>query len=153
MFQANANASLINLGTQVGQLALAMQIQSKDAFPSDTKKNPKDCMVVTLRNGRELESRKEGEKKNTEKEMKEETGKETELSSLDLVEETEKEEAQLEQQVEKGELKKKEEMQAYMPAIPFPQRLQKAKMKEQFSIFLDVFKKIEINIPFVEALA
>ena len=39
-----------------------------------------------------------------------------------------------------------------MSAIPFPQRLQKAKMETQFSRFLDVFKKIEINLPFVEAL-
>ena len=58
MFQANTNASLKNLETQVGQLALAMQNQSKDAFPSDTKKNLKDCMVVTLKSGRKLESRK-----------------------------------------------------------------------------------------------
>ena len=67
VFQDKTNASLKNLETQVGQLALAMQNQSKDAFPSDTKKNPKDCMVVTLRSGRELESRKEDEKKKTEK--------------------------------------------------------------------------------------
>ena len=59
MFQANTNASLKNLETQVGQLALAIQNQSKDAFPSDTRKNPKDCMGVTLRSGREIESRKE----------------------------------------------------------------------------------------------
>ena len=43
-----------------------MQNQSKDAFPSDTRKNPKDCMVVTLRSGREIESRKEKEKKTEE---------------------------------------------------------------------------------------
>ena len=61
--------------TQVGQLALAMQNQSKDAFPGDIKKNPKDCMVVTLRSGRDLESKKEDEKKKTKKEEKEETGK------------------------------------------------------------------------------
>ena len=36
--------------------------------------------------------------------------------------------------------------------MPFPQRLQKAKREEQFSRFLDIFKKIEINIPFVEAI-
>ena len=64
MFHANTNAYLKNLETQVGQLALAMQNQSKDAFPSDTKKNPKDCMVVTLRSGRDIESTKEKEKKN-----------------------------------------------------------------------------------------
>ena len=59
---------------------------------------------------------------------------------------------QIEQQVEREELKKKEDKQAYMPVVPFPQRLQKAKMEEKFSIFLDVFKKIEINLPFIEAL-
>ena len=59
VFQVNTNAFLKNMETQVGQLDLAMQNQSKDAFPNDTKKNPKDYMVVTLRSGRELESRKE----------------------------------------------------------------------------------------------
>ena len=54
--------------------------------------------------------------------------------------------------MEKRKLKKNEEMQAYMPTVPFTQRLQKAKMEEQFSRFLDMFKKIEINIPFAEAL-
>ena len=36
--------------------------------------------------------------------------------------------------------------------MPFPQRLQKAKREEQFSRFLDIFKKIEINIPFAEVI-
>ena len=55
--------------------------------------------------------------------------------------------------VEERNLKKKEEVQAYLPFIPFPQRQQRVKMKEQFSKFLDMFKKIEINIPFTKALA
>ena len=66
---------LKNLEKQVRKLVLAMQNQSKATFPSDTKKNPKDFMVVTLRSGRELESRKEKEKKKTKKEEKEEIGK------------------------------------------------------------------------------
>ena len=150
VFQANTNASLKIMETQVGRLIIAMQNQSKDVFPSDTKKNPKDYMVVTMRSGRELESRKEDEQKKTKKEEKEETREKTKLSSSELAEETGKEEVQTKQQVEKGKLKKKEELRAYMPAIPFPQRLQKKK-EEQFSRFLDMFKKIEINIPFVEA--
>ena len=32
--------------------------RDKDAFPSDTKKNPKDCMAVQLRSGKELEKEK-----------------------------------------------------------------------------------------------
>ena len=58
VFQANTNASLKNLETQVGQMALAMQNQSRDSFPSDTKKNPKDCMAITMRSGRELKGSK-----------------------------------------------------------------------------------------------
>ena len=43
-------------------------------------------------------------------------------------------------------------MKAYNSPVPFPQRLQKAKLEVQFSKFLNMFKKIEINIPFLEAL-
>ena len=46
IFQTTANASLKNLETQIRQLALTLQNQIKDAFPSDTKKNPKECMAV-----------------------------------------------------------------------------------------------------------
>ena len=38
-----------------------MQNQSRDSFPSDTKKNPKDYMAITSRNGRELHKREDNE--------------------------------------------------------------------------------------------
>ena len=41
----------------------------------------------------------------------------------------------------------------YRPPLPFPQRLKQAKIDEQFIRFVNMFKKLEINIPFVEALA
>ena len=41
----------------------------------------------------------------------------------------------------------------YKPPLPFPQRLKQAKIDEQFIIFVNMFKKLEINIPFAEALA
>ena len=72
--------------------------------------------------------------------------------SLETVEEEITAKMQQEWQVEKGNLKKYEEVKAYNPQVPFPQRLQKAKFEEQFSTFLNMFKKIEINIPFSEAL-
>ena len=37
--------------------------------------------------------------------------------------------------------------------MPFPQRLQKLRTEEQFSKFLDIFKKIEINSPFAEVIS
>ena len=46
----------------------------------------------------------------------------------------------------------KEKILAYTPTVPFPQRLQKAKREERFSKFLEIFKKIEINITFAEVI-
>ena len=43
------------------------------------------------------------------------------------------------------------EKQVYPPP-PFPKRLQKQKLDKQFAKFLEVFKKLHINIPFTEAL-
>ena len=72
--------------------------------------------------------------------------------SSEVAEEEKIEKMQQKQLVEEGDLRKKEEVQAYKPQVPFPQRLQKAKLEEQFSRFLNMFKKIEVNIPFLEAL-
>ena len=58
VFQTNTNAYLKYLEIQIGQLAQAVQKDPKDSFPSDTKKNPKDCMTIILRSGRELDERR-----------------------------------------------------------------------------------------------
>ena len=39
IFQTTTNASLKNLETQIGQLALTLQNQIKDTFPSDKEKS------------------------------------------------------------------------------------------------------------------
>ena len=41
----------------------------------------------------------------------------------------------------------------YTPPLPFSQRFRKAKLDEQFSKFLNIFKKLEVNIPFADSLA
>ena len=114
VFQANTNASLKNLETHVGQLALSMQNRSKDSFLSDISKNPKDCMAVTLRRGKELEERI-NEKKATEEEKHTEIGEELKQQSSEVVEEDGTTKMQQERQVEKGNLKKKEKVKAYNP--------------------------------------
>ena len=127
IFQTTTNASLKNLETQIGQLALTLQNQIKDAFPSDTKKNPKDCMAVQLRSGKELEK---------EKSEKDEGNKGE--GSLENAESLKKE--------------RKKEAQNSMPAVPFPQRLQKSRIEEQFARFLKTFQKLEISMPFTEVV-
>ena len=61
VFQVNTNASLKNLEMQIGKLAQAMQ------------KEPKDCMVVNLRSGRELDEKRVN-RKNTEEEKQAKIG-------------------------------------------------------------------------------
>ena len=89
--------------TQVGQLALTLQNQNKDVFPSDTKKNHKDCMAVQLRSGKELQMMKEKNESSTEK------------GSPEREEELEK----------KKERVDRKDIQSSRPAVPFPQHLQK----------------------------
>ena len=95
-------------------------------------------------------SSKKERKEETEEEQ-EETGKEEKKNMPEKITEARKQ-AQTEQPERSCEEKQKKKAQAYTPAVPFPQRLQKARREEQFSKFLDIFKKIEINIPFVEAI-
>ncbi|XP_042396837.1 uncharacterized protein LOC121986983 [Zingiber officinale] len=52
----------------------------------------------------------------------------------------------------KSEGQKSPHLEKYEPPIPFPQRIIKAKLDEQFGKFLDVLRKLYINIPFTEAL-
>ena len=47
----------------------------------------------------------------------------------------------------------KDEVRVYQPLIPFPQRLKQTKLDDQFENFLNVFRKLEINIPFAKSLA
>ena len=132
MFQKNTSASLKNLETQVGQLALNVPNQNKGTFPSDTQKNPKDCMAIQLRSEKDLSSNKETDAEK---------------------EETKEKNSQLEELKGSNDQKKKEGVPAYTPTIPFPHRLQKSRREEKFSKFLDIFKKIEINIPFAEVIS
>ena len=66
----------------------------KDSFPSDTKKNPKDCMAITLKSGKELKNREEEKKKLTKNQERAETGKDNKQFSSELTEEGEKVEVQ-----------------------------------------------------------
>ncbi|XP_073014529.1 uncharacterized protein [Primulina eburnea] len=45
-----------------------------------------------------------------------------------------------------------EQPPVFKPILPYPQRFKKKKLDEQFAKFLEIFKKIHINIPFADAL-
>ncbi|HEX7902236.1 MAG TPA: hypothetical protein VF487_00055, partial [Chitinophagaceae bacterium] len=129
------HALIKNMENQMGQMAHALNSRSLGTLPSDTEKNPgrdEHCKAVTLQSGKELQEFV------TKKEKDDKASIET-----DEVVETEKRQYETLQQ-------KNSEPTSTMPPIPYPQRFQKSKLDKQFSRFLDIFKKLHINIPFAE---
>ena len=87
-------------------------------------------MAVQLRSGKELEKKKEKNDSNKEEESPEE-------------------EEALEKKKEGVDRK---DIKGSRLAVPCPQRLQKSKIEEQFTRFLKTFQKLEISMPFTEAV-
>ena len=54
VFQTNINGTLRNLETEVGQLALTLQSQSRNTFPNNTEVNPKDLTPTVMKGSDEL---------------------------------------------------------------------------------------------------
>ncbi|XP_057444239.1 uncharacterized protein LOC130736420 [Lotus japonicus] len=113
-----------------------MTQRSPGMFPSDTLTNPKDpnsenCSSVTLRSGRPLK----------EKEVEKESVKH------DIVVEREIEEREPSEML----VEKKKVISSHRKIL-FPKALAKKNLQKHFSKFLEIFKKLEINIPFSEDL-
>ena len=120
------------LETQISLVAqqVAVSSQTTGVFPGQTKTNPKAHInAITLGSGKQLED-PVVKAKNKEGEI--ESGKP--LSEKDI-----------------GE--KPVVSPHHNPRIPFPLRLAKLNLEAQFNKFVDMLKKICINIPFVEALS
>ena len=146
----HSQAAIQNLETQVGQLARWAQARQQATLPSDTVTNPKEqSKAISLRSGRTVEQPEKVDKK-----------KEEVVEDEVVEEEVEEEEPIEENKVEESPPKPScdptpppPQVKAYVPPIPYPQRLRKHKDAHQFAKFLEVFKKLHINIPFAEALA
>ena len=144
MYIKNMGATIKSLEVQIGQLASSINAYQRGKFPSDTEVNPKEqCKAITLRSRKEIEGARKEELV------------EVNPTSLSKEENTDNEK---EEHVEKPpEIKKHKsivvpEISMPKPALPYPQRFQKKKMDAQLTKFLDIFKKIHINILFADAL-
>ncbi|XP_016168683.1 uncharacterized protein LOC107611247 [Arachis ipaensis] len=131
----NEEVSIRNLEVQVGQTAKQLAENPTNFFPSDTIPNSREEYKAIS-----LKSRKV---------INKELPKENEKITKDPLEE--KKEEKLEETPAPTELKK-EKMKLYEPRISYPQRLQNYDQKNNLFKFLDVFKKLQVNIPFPEAL-
>ena len=73
------------------------------------------------------------------------------LETEKVIQPEQKDDADNEQPREKQSVENSTEAKASVP-VPYPQRLKKHKLDKQFTKFMDVFKKLHINIPFADAL-
>ena len=125
----NQQATIRDLQGQISQISQQISSRPSGSLPSKTEENPKRVNAITLRSGKEVET------------------------PAGMVEE--KEEVQVK---DKGKRKLEEptltspSVKLYVPLVPFPGRLKQQKLDEQFAKFLDVFKNLQINIPFLEAI-
>ncbi|XP_016178423.1 uncharacterized protein LOC107620829 [Arachis ipaensis] len=140
----NQGDDIKKLESQIGFLSQQIP-KSTDSFPSYIEKNPR------------------GETKN----VKWKEGKAITLGSEDTLEKEISRPLEHNQWVPKEnlegikqridpaqrkELMEKEILKPYVPKAPFPQRLRGGEKEKKYSRFLDIFKSLHINIPFIEAL-
>ena len=129
----------------MGQMDNILTERQQGSLPSNLEKNPRGdgrehVKVITLRSGRELRPREEGIEV---------------LEQFSSEDQRPREKPQEEKPVETLDGKKETEKQAvtaepYAP-VPYPQRLRQNKLVKQFAKFMEVFKKLNINIPFADA--
>ncbi|XP_015944693.1 uncharacterized protein LOC107469828 [Arachis duranensis] len=126
----NQDAAIKKLETQIGYLF--KQIPSHNLC-SDTHSNQREeCQAITLRSGKELkESSHKPQKEGSNEKEEKQDGAQASISSS---------------QKEEGMLK------LDAPRVSYPQQLRKKGDDNQFLRFLEIFKKLQINIPFVEAI-
>ncbi|XP_016185616.1 uncharacterized protein LOC107627282 [Arachis ipaensis] len=140
----NYEASLRNLERQIGPLSKQPTERPTNTFPSDTIPNPKEeCKAIQHRRGRTLENDKVDSKV---------TAEEKDQEKLKKKEEEPQAPRKANQVMEEHPQEQRKEVKPYIPPLPYPQRLQRELKDQQFLKFLEVFKKLEINLPLAEAL-
>ncbi|RYR14401.1 hypothetical protein Ahy_B04g070957 [Arachis hypogaea] len=138
----NHGEKLKRMESQVGELSQQAP-KSTAVFPSDTEKNPKgeqkgvrweECKAITIL-----------------KEVSEEKGIRPSEQEPEILKEG-VEEAKQESETEQAKELQKGMLETYQPKAPFPQRLGGGEKGKTYSRFLETFKSLHINIPFLEIL-
>ncbi|XP_027905680.1 uncharacterized protein LOC114165219 [Vigna unguiculata] len=141
----STEAAIRNLEVQMGQIAKRMEEKSDTNFAANTEVNPKEHVkAITTRSGKVLEERKA----NRDDEKREESGELHERKEESIEEDDENVEGG---HKEMGEREKNKGKSVEKP-LPYPKIHSRKEKEKQFGRFLDIFKRLEINIPFSEAL-
>src|SRR3954467_9886016 len=141
----NTTASIKNLEVQIGQIAQHLTLQAQGNFPNETVKDQKNLEkinAVTTRSKKVLESEKEKEEID-----------DPMVIEVDLeIRENPREPEVVIPPVKPAEEKIKKGAEPVIK-LPFPSRVTKKNSKEKdFKKFTKLFKRLEVNLPFFEAL-
>ncbi|KAJ8765981.1 hypothetical protein K2173_020497 [Erythroxylum novogranatense] len=124
----------------MGQVIEALKSRPQGTLPSDTVNSRKEQLhAIVLRNGKEVDTTPTPK------------GKEVCINSENSKILRDDAVVDVDRSMEKEKEEKQSRERPYPPP-PFPQRLAKQKHEKGFEKFMDVFKKLTINIPFAEAL-
>ena len=160
--QKNTDAAIRNLETQVGQLSKQLADQSKGNFTANTLPNPKEhCKAILTRSGREIdmgvgevvvEDEVVVEKEKDSDEI------EVEKNVEGVLVENEKEKREIdekrmsEERIKKTRKGKEPLNNIPIQHLPYPHAPTKKDSARHYARFMDIFKQLQINIPFSEAL-
>ena len=139
----NQVAQLRNLEVQMGQMENLLTERQPGSLPSNSEVNPRrdgneHAKAVMLRSGKELE-------------VKGQSPVIEEVETEKVIQPSQNDNTDQEQLNEKQSAENSTKAKASLP-VPYPQRLKKHKLDKQFTKFMEVFKKLHINIPFADAL-
>ncbi|KAL4350580.1 hypothetical protein AHAS_Ahas10G0156200 [Arachis hypogaea] len=149
-FRQETRASIKNLEIQIGQLAIKVNEidqRTTNSLPEAQVADEsveKDCKVIQLRSGKVAGSEAKVNEESVEKEAPEEKKEEEEHAPPKHMDNPFPDSLDTHPTLPKAP--------KYKPKMPYPQKLQKETKDKQFSKFLEVFRKLQINIPFAEVL-
>jgi hypothetical protein len=148
--------AISKLEIQVGQLASHLGERDKGKLPSQPMNNPKACTIgsvstqehahaiVTLRSGKRVDNR---------------------VADLEVVDEAMPAADLARQEETKSDNKEKKDVEpstitptekdltrSFVPKAPYLERLRALKKNAHFAKILEVFKQVQINIPFLDAI-
>ena len=133
-------------------------------FPSTSEVKPRrddndHCKAITLRNRKTVERLIQKSTKNDEDIAESEENNAGNLGNNDETIENSAETTRKSKKLlkilaskEQRKMKLKAPSRENTPVVPYPQRLKKNKVDNQFGKFMEIFIKLHINIPFVDAL-
>ncbi|KAK9666894.1 hypothetical protein RND81_14G219000 [Saponaria officinalis] len=151
VIQLNSSQKIIE--NQLSQLAqqLSNATKTPGAFPGNTEPNPKGHVnAIHLRSGRVLDDVEISKKK----------GKEAMSDVNETVNETPPPVRNTDEvviDIEDDSYVAKDppppSLRAYVPLVPFPQRLAKAKLEQKYGMFIEILKSMNVNIPFLDVIS